>query len=197
VPFAPGQSGNPAGRPPGARNRATRRIETMLDGEADAIVRKVIDMAKAGNVHAIGLCLRWLYPPPKDRPVLFDMPRLETTADAVKAAAAIVKAVAAGELTPSEGVALGKSSRGASRFATMRHDCESWRRTATTDRRRSRISARRSVGLTAPSPPPGIVSALYPHCFCNDGPPVDLAAQSAKRQVTRRWLPAAPAIPRR
>jgi hypothetical protein len=108
VPFAPGQSGNPAGRPPGARNRATRLIETMLDGEADAIIRKVIDMAKAGDIHAIGLCLRWLYPPPKDRPVPFDMPRLETTADAVKAAAAIVKAVAAGELTPSEGVALSK-----------------------------------------------------------------------------------------
>ncbi|WP_246529650.1 hypothetical protein [Microvirga zambiensis] len=41
-------------------------------------------------------------PPRKDRPVTFELPKLETPADAVKTAAAIVEAVASGDLTPSE-----------------------------------------------------------------------------------------------
>ncbi|MCZ2097331.1 MAG: DUF5681 domain-containing protein, partial [Anaerolineae bacterium] len=47
--WAPGQSGNPAGRPRGTRNRATLLAEALLDGEVDAIVRRVIDGALAGD----------------------------------------------------------------------------------------------------------------------------------------------------
>lgn len=106
MPFQPGQSGNPAGKVPGTRNKATRAVAAMLDGEAEEITRKAIELAKDGNGHAIGLCLTRLCPPPKDRPVPFDMPRMETTADAVAATAAVVNAVAAGELTPSEAAEL-------------------------------------------------------------------------------------------
>jgi hypothetical protein len=34
-PFPPGVSGNPAGRLPGTRNRATMAVEALLDGEAE------------------------------------------------------------------------------------------------------------------------------------------------------------------
>ena len=44
----------------------------------------------------------------KDRPVSFDMPRIETIADSVTAAAAIAAAVADGELTPMEAAELSK-----------------------------------------------------------------------------------------
>jgi Family of unknown function (DUF5681) len=108
MPFQPGQSGNPAGRPAGARSKATLAVEAMLDGEAEEITRKAIELAKGGNGHAIGLCLTRLCPRPKDRPVAFDMPPMATTADAVAAAAAVVNAVAAGELTPSEAAELTK-----------------------------------------------------------------------------------------
>ncbi|MGA8155825.1 MAG: DUF5681 domain-containing protein, partial [Rhodoplanes sp.] len=47
-PFRPGTSGNPRGRPKGARNRATVTAETLLDGEAEAISRKLIDKALEG-----------------------------------------------------------------------------------------------------------------------------------------------------
>ncbi len=40
-------------------------------------------------------------PPRKDRPVLFSLPRLDS-ADAKTAAAALLKAVAEGDLTPGE-----------------------------------------------------------------------------------------------
>jgi hypothetical protein len=108
MPFQPGQSGNPAGKSPGTRNKATRAIEAMLDGEAEEITRRVIDLAREGNSHALSLCLTRLCPTRRDRPAPFDMPRMETTADAVKAAGAIVEAVATGELTPIEAAALTK-----------------------------------------------------------------------------------------
>jgi len=106
--FKPGHSGNPGGRPKGARNRATVAAERLLDGEADALTRKAIDLAKQGDTTALRLCLERIVPPRKDRPVPFDMPRIETVADSVKAAAAIASAVADGELTPMEAAELSK-----------------------------------------------------------------------------------------
>jgi Family of unknown function (DUF5681) len=40
-PFEPGQSGNPSGRPNGARNKTTIAVEALLDNEAEALTRKV------------------------------------------------------------------------------------------------------------------------------------------------------------
>jgi len=51
-PFAPGTSGNPAGRPKGARNRATVAAEALLEGEAEALTRKAVELALAGDVTA-------------------------------------------------------------------------------------------------------------------------------------------------
>ena len=104
--FQPGQSGNPAGRPKGARNKTTLAVEALLDGEAEAISRKAIAMAKGGDMAAIRLCMDRIVPPRKDRPIPFPMPKMETAADAVKASAAVIAAVAEGELTPSEAAEL-------------------------------------------------------------------------------------------
>lgn len=104
--FQPGQSGNPAGRPKGARNKTTMAVEALLDGEAEAISRKAIAMAKGGDMTAIKLCMDRIVPPRKDRPIPFPMPKIETAADAVKASAAVIAAVADGDLTPSEAAEL-------------------------------------------------------------------------------------------
>jgi hypothetical protein len=106
--FKPGQSGNPDGRPKGARNRATIAAETLLDGEADALTRKAIELAKQGDTTALRLCIERILPTRKDRPVSFDMPRIERVADSVTAVAAIATAVADGELTPMEAAELSK-----------------------------------------------------------------------------------------
>jgi hypothetical protein len=107
-PFVEGQSGNAAGRPKGSRNRATLAIEALLDGEAEAITRKVIEMALDGDGPALRLCLDRLAPPRRDRHTPFALPPIKTAGDAVLASSALVAAVAEGELTPSEAAELGK-----------------------------------------------------------------------------------------
>ena len=103
-PFEPG---NP-GRPKGSRNKATSAAEVVLDGEAEALTRKAIELALAGDVTALRLCWDRIVPARKDRPVTFALPNLEHASDAVMASAAIVEAVANGDLTPSEAAELSK-----------------------------------------------------------------------------------------
>lgn len=103
-PFA---RGNP-GKPKGARHRVTLAIEGLLDGQAEALTQKAIDLAMDGDIVALRLCLDRLAPARRDRPVTFDLPKIETAADLPKATRAIMEAVAAGELTPSEAAELGK-----------------------------------------------------------------------------------------
>lgn len=100
--FRKGQSGNPKGRPKGARNKATLAVEALLDGEAEELTRKAIEIAKQGDIAALRLCLDRIAPPRKDRPIPFALPQLEKPADAVRAFAAIAEGVATGELTPVE-----------------------------------------------------------------------------------------------
>jgi Family of unknown function (DUF5681) len=72
--FQPGQSGNPAGKPKGTRNRATMLAEQLLDGEAETMVRTAIQWAKKGNMAALRLCLDRILPVRHDRPVRFALP---------------------------------------------------------------------------------------------------------------------------
>jgi hypothetical protein len=108
MPFQIGQSGNPAGRPRGARNRRTLALENIMEGESEEITRKVLEMAKKGHIAAIRLVIDRLAPIQKDRTVDFELPPLNTPADAVTASAAIAAAVAAGDLTPLEAAQLSK-----------------------------------------------------------------------------------------
>ena len=100
--FARGHSGNPAGKPKGARNKTTLAIEALLEGEAEALTRKAIDLALDGDGPALRMCLDRLAPPRKDAPVTFDLPPIKSVADAVEASSALLVAVAGGEVTPDE-----------------------------------------------------------------------------------------------
>jgi hypothetical protein len=55
-PWKPGQSGNPKGRPKGSRNRVSVACDELLDGEAEKLTRKVIDLAHEGDIKR---CLSW------------------------------------------------------------------------------------------------------------------------------------------
>jgi hypothetical protein len=94
--------GNPAGRPPGARCKATIIAETLLQGEAEALTRSAIERAKAGDMTALRMCLDRLAPPSRHRTIAIELPPLASAQDAAAALAAITAAVSAGELAPSE-----------------------------------------------------------------------------------------------
>lgn len=97
-PFQPGN----AGKPKGTRHRATLAAEALFDGEAQALSRKAVELALAGDVVALRLCLERVCPPRRDRPVCFALPALEHASDAPRAIAAIVAAVSDGSLTTPE-----------------------------------------------------------------------------------------------
>jgi hypothetical protein len=104
--WKPGQSGNPGGKPKGARNHATRAVLALLEGEAEALTRRAVNMALGGDITALRLCLERLASPAKDRPISVSLPSLASAQGASDAMAAVVSAMASGDITPSEAAAV-------------------------------------------------------------------------------------------
>src|SRR5260221_13450291 len=102
--FVPGQSGNPAGKKPGTRNRATVLREALADGEAVAAARIVIDKALAGNAVAARFIIDRLEPRRRGRVVSLDLPEGASAGAVVAAYDTTLRAMASGEITPDEAV---------------------------------------------------------------------------------------------
>jgi hypothetical protein len=93
--------GNP-GKPKGARYRATQAALSLLEGQAEALTQKAVDMALEGDTVALRLCLERIAPQRRDAPVTFSLPKMNAAQDAAKAAASVLDAVSSGDLTPQE-----------------------------------------------------------------------------------------------
>jgi hypothetical protein len=109
APLAPRRRGRPfqkgnAGRRLGSRNRTTVVAEALLRDEEIELVRKAIELAKAGDAQMLKFLLDRILP--KARSVLVNLPRMDHASDAVDALGAIIDAVATGRLAPNEGSAL-------------------------------------------------------------------------------------------
>ena len=101
-PFTKGTSGNPAGRAQGSRNRVTVAAEQLLDGAAEVITQKAIDLALKGDTTALRICMDRLVPPRKDRPIIFAFSPINTAQDAHLLMSDVTAAMASGAITPSE-----------------------------------------------------------------------------------------------
>ena len=100
--FQPGQSGNPNGRPVGSLNKATSAAQMLLDGEAENLTRKAVEMALEGHIQALKLCLERICPPRKERPVDVALPDFSGVESLPMLTAALLTAVSSGDLTVGE-----------------------------------------------------------------------------------------------
>jgi Family of unknown function (DUF5681) len=100
--FQKGKSGNPKGRPKGSRNKASLLVEQIVDDEAGAIARKLIDQAKEGEPYALKLVIDRVLPRLRSRPITFPLPQINGPGDILKAHKVVLAAVGAGEITPDE-----------------------------------------------------------------------------------------------
>jgi hypothetical protein len=107
-PFPKGRSGNPRGKPKGARHKTTLLAEKLMQNDAENIVNAVLTAARAGDMTAARIVLDRIAPARRDNPVTFALPKIKRPADAVAASAAILAAVADGRLTPGEALEVSK-----------------------------------------------------------------------------------------
>lgn len=106
--FKKGKSGNPRGKPKGARHKASLMAEMLFENGIEGVCKQVLTQAKEGNLHAAKIILDRLLPPRKDRPINFKLPFIQNTTDALEASRLICHAVCNGEITPLEGESLSK-----------------------------------------------------------------------------------------
>jgi len=106
--FRKGQSGSPAGRRPGSRNKATETAELLLAGEVEALTRKAVELALAGDATALRLCLDRIIPARRGRPVQLAVAPVRGTADLGGTMAAITTAATSGAITPGEAAELAR-----------------------------------------------------------------------------------------
>jgi hypothetical protein len=123
MPFQPGQSGNPAGRRPGSRNKRTIIVDNLWDDSAGALTTAAIASATAGDPAALRACMDRVAPRPRHRSLDFDLPLLVTLADTPIAINAIAQGLAQGEVDREEAVALMRAVRDFTlALAAVEHD---------------------------------------------------------------------------
>lgn len=92
--FPKGQSGNPKGKPKGTRNRTTLLAQNLLEGQAEALVEKMVQLALAGDLTCLRVCIERLVPPKRDAPIDIDLPDINATADIPKLFAVLTESFA-------------------------------------------------------------------------------------------------------
>jgi hypothetical protein len=100
--FRKGTSGNPAGKPRGARHKTTLAVEGLMGQYAHQVTARMVKRAVDGDVGAARLILDRVAPIRRGRPVRLKLPDLADAASVMAAQAALVSAVAAGNLTAEE-----------------------------------------------------------------------------------------------
>ena len=91
-----------SGRSKGSRNKATLAIESLLQGQAEALTQTAVTKALGGDSVALRLCMERIAPAPKDQPVSFSLPKMNDALDASEAVRSVLTDVSEGELTPIE-----------------------------------------------------------------------------------------------
>src|SRR5215831_11082046 len=122
--FQPGQSGNPTGRPPGARNKKTIAMEEKFAEQAQATVDRICYLAGGGHAVAMRICAEWVRPTGTNQALELELPEVQCSDDARAALNIVLAAFACGAITvrqfPVVLAGLERAVRIAERIAQMR-----------------------------------------------------------------------------
>ena len=96
--FQPGNR-HGQGRPPGSRNKKTMLLQELLDDYGKVVVQRVIKKAAEGDRTAMKIVIERVLPVAQENRMEMDLPELRSTADLTIASAAVIEALARGEIT--------------------------------------------------------------------------------------------------
>ena len=115
--FQKGQSGNPQGKPKGAKDKRTE-LRALLQPHAAELIQKAVTMALDGDPTALRMCLDRLVPPIKAtaEPVTVNLPTAGTLAEQ---GAAIYQALAQGAIGTGEATAMMQVLQGQARIVEV------------------------------------------------------------------------------
>jgi hypothetical protein len=102
----PEQSGNPAGRPVGSRNKQTLAAEAALFAHAQELVENLVARAQRGEPAAMRIAMDRILPTGRGRPLPIELPPVRSAEDAQAAVGVIMDALKAGALSAREGADL-------------------------------------------------------------------------------------------
>src|SRR5262249_28758391 len=100
MPFVKGQSGNPAGRPVGSRNKFTSEMQDALEESGFPLVQRLLELAGQGNAGAMRQCLDRLMG--KHRASSVALPAPDSPDYVMAALTEIHRALGAGEIASDE-----------------------------------------------------------------------------------------------
>jgi hypothetical protein len=99
--WRPGQSGNPAGCKTGSKNKITKASANLIEGEGEALTRKLIELALDGNVSCLRHAIDRLHPVKRSAPIKLEgMPVVHDIESAAEGSAFLLQKVSAGEVSP-------------------------------------------------------------------------------------------------
>ena len=101
-PFEPGNKIG-RGRPKGSRNKNRLMLEGLLMERAVALINKCMLMAMQGDLQAMRMWMDRVFPVRRDGYVQLPLPSTKLITDVNEAGRRVVKAMASGKITPSEG----------------------------------------------------------------------------------------------